>query len=295
MNKLRAIELFVRLADLGSFTRVADEFNSSKSFISKEISRLEEETGARLIHRSTRSLQLTEIGEGYLARCRKLLLQMEDADSFIQDMQGAPKGKLKVNAPMTLGLTDMGRAFADFMVAYPDIEIDMHLSDEPVDLIENGFDLGFRVASRQFDSQYIGKKICHFSYQICASPAYLEKHSYLKSPADLLLHNCFVYSYFRGGNVWPLEDGIQVKGNLRVNSTIFMIDCIRQGLGIGFLPDFAARTALRKGDIVEILAEHEKPQLTFYAMYPERQHVPPKLTHCIEFMQKWFRDSFSYG
>ena len=156
MDKLRAMKLYIRLADLGSFTKVAEELNASKSMISKEITRLEEEVGARLIHRTTRKIQLTDIGEGYLTRCRKLLLQMEDADNYVQDMQGAPRGTLKVNAPMALGITDLGRAFADFMAAFPDIKIDMHLGDAPLDLVEHGFDIGLRVASRQVDSHYIG-------------------------------------------------------------------------------------------------------------------------------------------
>lgn len=290
MNKLRAIEMFVRLADIGSFTGVAEETSVSKSFISKEISRLEDELGARLIHRSTRNVRLTDVGEGYLVRCRKLLMEMEDADSFVQDMQGASRGKLKVNAPMALGITDLGQAFAAFMVAYPDIEIEMVLGDEPVDLIENGFDLGFRAASRQFDSAYVGKKLSVFSYNICASPEYLEKAGEIKRPEDLKEHNCFEYSYFRGGNVWPVGSGVQINGTLKVNNTIFMADCIRQGLGIGFLPTFIARDALQKGEIVEVLADYKKPDLTFYAMYPARQYVPPKLTNCVRFLQKWFKE-----
>ncbi len=290
MNKLRAIELFARLADLGSFTKVAEELSASKSFISKEISRLEDELGVRLIHRSTRNVRLTDIGEGYLVRCRKLLMQMEDADSFVQDMQGASRGKLKVSAPMALGITDLGDAFSAFMKAYPDIEIEMVLGDEPVDLIEKGFDLGFRAASRQFDSAYVGKKLTAFSYKVCTSADYLEKYGAIRKPEDLQKHNCFEYSYFRGGNVWPVGQGVQINGTLKVNSTVFMVDCIRRGLGVGFLPSFVARDALEKKEIIEVLSDYKKPDLTFYAMYPARQYVPPKLTNCVRFLQKWFKE-----
>ncbi|MBL4638602.1 MAG: LysR family transcriptional regulator, partial [Proteobacteria bacterium] len=141
MDTLRAMQLFVRLADLGSFTKVADETNHSKSMISKEISRLEDNLGARLLQRSTRKLQLTQVGEGYLERCRDILINLEDAQSYVQDLQDKPKGKLKINAPMALGITDLSAMFADFMLAYPDIELDIHLGDEPIDLIEQGFDV----------------------------------------------------------------------------------------------------------------------------------------------------------
>lgn len=289
MNKLRAIELFVRLADLGSFTKVAEERNTSKSMISKEITRLEEEIGARLFHRSTRKLQLTHVGEGYLLRCREILLKLDDADSFVQDLQQRPKGKLRINAPMALGITDLSRLFADFMQAYPEIELDIHLSDEPVDLIEQGFDVGFRAASTQLDSNYIGRPLIEFSYHICASQQYLDTHPKIEQPADLQTHNCFIYSYFRGKNVWPLEDGIAIKGALTVNSTIFMMEVIRSGQGIGFLPDFVCRNALDNGELVEVLADSKRPKLTLYALYPERQYAPPKLVHCINFLENWFK------
>lgn len=292
MDKLRAMKLYTRLADLGSFTKVAEELNASKSMISKEITRLEQEVGARLIHRTTRRIQLTDIGEGYLARCRKLLLQMEDADNYVQDMQGSPKGKLKVNAPMALGITDLGVAFADFMADFPEIEMDMHLGDEPMDLVEHGFDLGFRVASRQFDSQYIGKPIMKFSYKVCVGAGYLAANGPVESVKDLHNHNCFIYSYFRGQNIWPLDGGIEVGGTLKVNNTIFMLEVIKKGLGIGFIPDFIARSAVGAGAVVEILADVEKPELTLYAMYPGRQFLPPKIAHCIEFLQQWFRENY---
>lgn len=291
MNKLRAIELFVRLADLGSFTRVAEQKNTSKSMISKEITRLEEDIGARLFHRSTRKLQLTHVGEGYLQRCREILLKLDDAESYVQDLQESPKGKLKINAPMALGITDLSRLFADFMRAYPEIELDIHLGDEPVDLIEQGFDVGFRAASTSFDSNYIGRPLTEFCYHICASREYLESHPAIHSPDDLKEHNCFTYSYFRGKNVWPLGEGVAINGALTVNSTIFMMDVIKSGLGIGFLPDFVCRAALARGEVVEVLAKIEKPRLTLYALYPERQFAPPKLVHCIAFLEQWFKEN----
>lgn len=288
MNKLRAIQLFVRLADLGSFTRVAEQTNSSKSMISKEISRLEDELGARLLHRTTRNVQLTHVGEGYLQRAREILSKMDDADSFVQDLQQDLRGKLKINAPMALGITDLSTLFTDFMLAHPDIELDIHLGDEQVDLVEQGFDLGFRASSTPIDSNYVGRPLTRFAYKVCASPAYLEEHPCIVLPKDLERHNCFVYSYFQGKNVWPIEDGIKVNGRLRVNSTLFMMEGIKRGLGIGFIPDFVCQPAIEQGDVVEVLAEAKKPMLTLYALYPARHFVPAKLVQCIEYLEQWF-------
>jgi DNA-binding transcriptional LysR family regulator len=289
MDKLRAMSLFVRVAELRSFSRVADETQTSKSLISKEISRLERELGARLLQRSTRHLALTQVGEGYLVRCREILLKLQDAEHFIQDTQGHPAGKLKVNAPMALGLLQLGDLFSDFMRAYPDIELDIHLSDEPLDLIDHGFDLGFRISSRRLDSNYIGRPLAHFSYRVCAAPSYLERCGAVTRVEELKEHNCFVYSYFQGKNLWPLGEGVAIGGNLRVNNTIFMMEVIRNGLGIGFIPDFICAADLASGAVVEILPDVDRTSLTLFALYPARTYAPPKLTRCVEFFERWYQ------
>ena len=290
MDKLRAIELFVRLADLGSFTRVAEQTNASKSMISKEIKRLEESLGARLLHRSTRNVRLTHVGEGYLQRARDILAKLDDANNFVQELQHSPRGKLKINVPMVLGITDLSHMFAAFMRAYPDIELDIHLGDEDVDLVEQGFDLGFRAASRSFDSSYVGRPLTAFNYHVCASPDYLDTHPVIELPRDLQNHNCFVYSYFKGKDIWPIEDGIAISGNLKVNNTLFMLEAVKSGLGIGFLPSFVCDSALKNKQVSEILASSEKPKLTLYALYPARHLVPAKIIQCIDFMEQWFSD-----
>jgi DNA-binding transcriptional LysR family regulator len=150
MDKLRAMRLFVRLADLGSFTRVAEHTNTSKSMISREISRLEDALGVRLLHRSTRNVQLTHVGQGYLQQVREILE--------------------KINATMTLGITDLSALCAGFMQTYPDIELDIHLGDENVDLVEHGFDLGFRISYRPIDSAYVGRPLSHFNFRVCVGP-----------------------------------------------------------------------------------------------------------------------------
>ena len=288
MDKLRAIQLFVRLADLGSFTRVAEQTNTSKSMISKEISRLEDSIGARLLHRSTRSVQLTDVGEGYLQRAREILEKLDDAEDFVQDRQAQPKGKLKINAPMALGITDLSGLFAAFMQAYPDIELDIHLGDESIDLVEQGFDLGFRASSKTIDSNYVGRPLTQFNYKVCVGSEYFKHHPKIKIPQDLSQHNCFEYSYFQGKNIWPLDDGISIKGNLKVNSTIFMMEVIKRNQGIGFIPDFVCREAIESGEVIEILPKIKKPSLTLYALYPARHFVPTKLIHCIDFLERWF-------
>ena len=288
MNKLRGMFLFSRLADLGSFAAVAEECGSTPSMVSKEIQKLEQEIGTRLLHRSTRSMKLTNIGEGYLARCREILSQVNDADAYVQQMQTSMQGTLRINVPMVLGITDLGLVLSDYMKAFPDVKLDIHLGDESLDLIEHGFDLGFRASSQPFDSNYIGKSLKAFSYHVCASKDYLAKHAPIKTPQDLKQHNCFVYSYFKGGNEWLIGDGVKIDGNLRVNNTLFMRDAVESGLGVGFLPSFVADPGLQSGRLIEVLSDFEKPHLTLYALYPNRKHSPPILVKCIEFLEHWF-------
>lgn len=289
MDKLRAIKYFLRLADLGSFTRVAEQTGAPKSMISKEISRLEKELGVRLFHRSTRNLKLTHVGQGYLPRAKEFIERLEQADNFVKDLQQSPKGKLKINAPMALGITHLTEMFTQFMKQYPEIELDVHFSDEDVDLVEHGFDLGFRASSKPIESSYIGKPLTTFGYHICASQEYLNNHLPIHSIADLKDHNCFIYSYFKGKNVWPIDGGVAVHGNLKVNSALLSLEAIKAGLGIGFIPSFISEKHLKNGDIVEVLPDSTKPILPLYALYPARHFVPPQVVQCIEFIEEWFK------
>lgn len=291
MNKLRGMFLFSRLAELGSFVAVAEEIDSTASMVSKEIQKLEQDIGARLLHRSTRKIQLTPVGEGYLERCRQILAQVNEADAYVQQSQNSMRGKLRINMPMVLGLTDLSLVIADYMRTYPDVELDIHLGDESVDLLEGGFDLGFRASSQLLDSGYVGKPLKAFDYHICAAPQYLKTHAPIKTVQDLTQHNCFEYSYFKGGKVWPVAQGIKIKGNLKANNTLMIRDAVEAGIGLAFLPGFVAKPGLDSGRLQEVLKEQPKPKLTLYALYPNRKHLPPALSKFIEFIQNWFAKS----
>lgn len=289
MDKLRAMQLFVRVAELGSFSQVAGQTGYSKSMLSKQISALEQTLGTRLLQRSTRRLQLTQAGEDYLQRCRDILRQIEDTEARMQQQQQIPQGKLRINAAMALGLTALAPAFAEFMRLYPQIELDIQLSDEAQDLLQHNFDLGLRVASQAFDSAYVGQTITQFSYSICASPEYLRRHGTVNCPEDLMNHQCFEYSYFRHKHIWPVgKDGVAISGKLKANSSVFLLEMIKQGMGVGFIPRFISYQALQDGEVVEVLANQHKPKMTLFALYPVRQFTPPRLKLLIEFLQSWF-------
>lgn len=244
---------------------------------------------ARLVWRASRRLSLTHEGERYLHECREILDKLAQAEAVIQQGQGKVHGKLKVTASMAMGITVLGEAFASFMQQYPGIELDTHLTDDSVDLIKDGFDLGFRAASRPFDASYVGKPLTKFQYRICASPSYLAKHGQINTPAQLAEHNCFENSYFRSGNLWPIDEGIAISGNMQANSTLWILEAVKKGLGIGFLPTFVCDLAIRQGQVVEVLPQCQRPELTLYAIYPNRRHVSSRVLACVNFIEDWFQ------
>jgi DNA-binding transcriptional LysR family regulator len=283
--------LFVKVAETGSFKQAAEQMNHSSSMLSKEIDKLEQEVGARLLQRSTRKIQLTEVGQGYLQRCHNILDANQQAIDYVQEMQGQPKGRLKVNAPMTLGITDLGQAFGAFTAKHPEVELEVDLSDEPVDLIAQGYDVGFRASSGEIDSNYVGKPIATFSLHVVTTPQYLQNHGPIDNPEQLSQHNCYLYSLAKNKSLWPIGDGVYVSGNIKANNTLFVREALLQGEGIGVLPGFVCSAQIQSGQLVELLSEYPRPQLSFYVLYPSRHYTPPKLTLFVEFMAQWFKNT----
>lgn len=288
MDILRSMALFVQIAETGSFKQAAENMNCSTSLISKEISKLETNLGARLLQRSTRKIQLTEIGHGYLEHCHKILASHQQAQDYVQEMQKKPAGRLKINAPMTLGITDLGRAFASFSLEHPEIELEVVLSDDSVDLLDQGYDIGFRASSGNIDVNYIGRSIAQFSLHIVSTPKYLTAHDQINTLEQLSEHNFYTYSLAMKKKIIPLNSGISVRGSLSANNTIFIKEALLQGGGIALLPSFVCKKEIQSGELVELFTHFTLPKLNFYLLYPSRKHTPPKLTKFIEFMVKWF-------
>jgi len=293
MDRFIAMRVFVRVADRCSFSRVAEEMELSSSYVSKLVQQLEESLGARLLQRTTRRLQLTDAGAAYLAQCRQILDLAEQADASVGDWGRQPQGRLRINLPLAFATTELGPVMSEFARRYPDLELDLHLSDQHVDLLEGGFDCGLRLTTQFRDSSYVATSLASYRIVVCAAPAYLKEHGEPLAPSDLPRHRCFVYAYASGANRWPLvtEDApyVPVDGAMRVNSTPFMKAFILDGLGIGVLPEFVARPELEQGRLVEVLAGVARPELRLYAVYPERSFVPAKVRVWVDFMKAALR------
>ncbi|HEX2012978.1 MAG TPA: LysR family transcriptional regulator [Roseateles sp.] len=292
MDRLSTFRLFIRLAELQSFSAAAAELDISPSAASKAIAELEASLGAKLVQRTTRRVSLTDAGTRYLERAAAVLRAVEDADAEASGTAAAPTGRLRLNAPMALGLSDLGEALTAFVAAHPQIEPDIELGDRHVDLLSEGFDLGLRATTDPKDSSYTAQRIAAFPLHVCATPAYLRRHGRPRSPAELGEHRCFAYAYATAGARWPLQwegqSHVAVAARLRANSTLLLKRLVLADLGIAVLPGFVARPEIDSGALVELFPEVERPPLVLFAVYPQRQLIPRRVSVCVNFLKDWF-------
>jgi len=293
MDRLAALESFARVAETGSFSAAARALNLSKSLISRQVSALEAELGARLISRTTRSLTLTEAGRGYYEQVARILAQMEEADLSVSQLQATPRGKLRVNAPMSFSLLRLAPALPDFLALYPEIDVDLVMNDRRVDLMEEGFDLAIRIG-RLTDSSLVARKLSPMQRLIVASPAYLADRGTPQVPADLRRHDCLCYSNADTIDEWRFcePDGrpvtIEVKGRVRANNGDLLRIAALRGLGFVDLPNFLVAGDIESGALVPVLQDYIKQDGGVYAVYPHARYLPPKIRVFIDFLaERW--------
>jgi DNA-binding transcriptional LysR family regulator len=288
MDTFSAIPVFVAVVENGSFSQAALRLGTSKSAVSKRISQLENKLGAQLLHRTTRQLSLTEAGERYFEYALKAYIAAGEGIDSVSQLQGNPKGLLKVNTPMSFGRLHIAPLVTDFLMKYPGIELNMVMDDKVVDLVEAGFDLAIRAGNLQ-DSTLIARRLAPCRSVICASPNYLAKHSAPQSPEDLIKHNCINYAYFSGGSEWTFhgESGplkVKVAGNYQVNNSEALHQATLSGLGIAKIPTFIVGEDINQGKLVPLLREYSLSMQNFYAVFPERRHLPAKVRVFIDFI-----------
>lgn len=293
MDRLTAMEVFVRVAELQSFSAAATDLNMGKPSVSKYVTALEERIGTRLFNRTTRKLSLTEAGEIYYTYTRNLLIELEEAELAATRRQTEPKGTLRLSAPMSFGKLHLAPALAKFMERYPELNIDLNLSDSLVDIVGEGFDMAIRVGQAG-DSALINKKIAHSGLVVCASPRYLQTNGTPQTPQDLTDHICLNYSYLSTQNVWVFKDKedkehkVAIKGCLRANNGEVLTLAAENHLGIVMQPCFIVADAVAKGRLIPILCTYTMPQLTINAVYPHRTLVSSKVRVLTSFLGEYF-------
>jgi DNA-binding transcriptional LysR family regulator len=293
MQALPDIAVFVRVVERGSFTAAADELEISKAAVSKYVGRLEDALGARLLQPTTRRLTLTEAGEAFYRRSAGALAEIDDASREVALLSGAPRGVLRVSAPVYLGTTHVAPLIAPFRALHPEVSLDLELSDRHVDLVRERFDVAIRI-SQLGDSSLVARKLAPCPQLICASPAYLKRRGTPRQPADLREHDCLIYGLDRVPHEWRLRPpkgrwiAVTVRGPLRSNNDHALKQAAIDGVGLRQFPRFFVEHDLRDGRLVEVLPRHESPEMAIWAVYPARRHLQPKVRAFVDFLAERF-------
>lgn len=295
MDQLSALGAFCRVVEAGGFSAAAAELNVSHSVMSKQVRHLETLLGAQLLNRTTRKLALTEAGQDYYDRARRILDELRDADLAVTQHHATPRGTLRINAPMAFGTLDVAWWLPRFIARYPELKIDLVCNDRYVDLIEEGFDVALRLARDLPDSSLMARKMCSSASLLVASPAYLEQHGTPATPHDLVHHNCLTYTLVPKPNEWMFtmpdgtSAGVRVRGNLQANTGVALRAAALGDIGIATTASFIVHDDLARGALVPVLAQYASRPRDLFAVYPHNRHLSPKVRAFIDFAAEVYR------
>lgn len=293
MDVLHGMRVFVRVVDTGSFTGAAQSMNSTASVVSRCISSLETHLRTRLMQRSTRKLTLTTVGEAYLARCRQILADVQLAEEEASLARQRPSGLLRMLSFTSIGERYVLPAIAGYQETYPEVTVDLTLSQQMPNLIESQADVALITAPSLPDSDLISHLLASTFSILCASPAYLDANGIPQRPEDLARHRCPMLKVPGfAASEWLLEGPagparVEVSGPLQVNVAESMLVAIRSGMGIGRLPLYSVADSLRDGSVVRVLPDYTSQQINIYAVYPSRHFVDAKTRTWLEYLRRY--------
>jgi DNA-binding transcriptional LysR family regulator len=291
MDKLTSMSVFVRVAKAGSFAGGASELGISRAMATKHIMQLEGSLGTRLFNRTTRSLNLTDVGASYLERCQQVLLDVEEMEAAVTHLQTEPRGVLKISAPPVIGAKHITRAIAEFLKIHPDLTVDLILQSSTGDLIDEGIDIAIYLGDLA-DTSMVARKLASSSMMVCGSPDYLAKYGIPKTPEDLLNHSCLVNWASSPRNKWKFKSktgytSINVTGRMQSNVADANRIAAVNGLGLVMLATYVVGRDIEKGKLIAVLEDYAPPPLDIHAVYPHRKYLSAKVRRFLDFLQKW--------
>ena len=297
MDKFQEMRVFVAVVDAGSFVGAAENLGISKAACSRYVSDLEQRLGTRLLHRTTRTLSLTQEGEVFLARCREILSRLEESEAEITAQIDSVQGILRISLPVSFGIRHLAPLWGEFLQAYPRLSLDISLSDRVVDLVEEGFDMAVRIG-RLPDSTLVSRKLASTRLILCASPDYLAAHGGVEQPSDLVHHTVLSYSLLSTGDLWHFKGpqgsvSTRITPRVRSNNGDTCVAAAIAGQGVILQPSFLVADALASGQLVALMPGFESVELDIEAVYPTRRFLPAKVRALLSFLstklqdQKW--------
>jgi DNA-binding transcriptional LysR family regulator len=287
------LAIFAKVVELRSFAAASADLTLSRATVSKAVTRLEQRLGARLFNRTSRQLALTDTGQKLAAHAARLLADGEAVENEALAQSVAPRGLVRLAVPMTFGVKEVAPILPEFLRKYPDVTIDLHLSDAMVDLIGDGFDAGLRIASLP-DSSLIARRLCAMPRYTVASPSYLKRHGRPTHPMHLAQHRCFGYAYLSTPDVWHYRNeageqaSVRPAGQLRVNNGEALLPAVIAGLGIADLPDFIVGDAIESGEVEVILKGWKQPEGAVHLLTPPGGPRPARVEMLADFLAKHF-------
>src|SRR3954464_5068146 len=288
-----ALAIFAKVVELRSFAAAAAELALSRATVSKAVARLEQRLGARLFNRTSRRLALTDAGQKLAARATRLLLDGEAAENEALAQSVAPRGLVRLAVPVTFGGKAVAPLLPEFLTQYPEVSIDLHLSDAMVDLIGDGFDAGIRIA-RLPDSSLIARRLCAMPRHTVASPGYLKQHGRPTHPMHLAQHRCLGYSYLSNPGIWHYtsssgeQASVRPAGPLRVNNGEALMPALLAGLGIADLPEFIVGDAIASGEVEVILQDWQQAEGAVHLVTPPGGPRPARVEALADFLMRHF-------
>ena len=287
------MRVFCSVIEAGGFAAAADQMGISTSAVSRHIAQLEAHLNVRLLNRTTRRMSPTDEGFAYFERCTQLLADLDETEASVSGEARRPRGRLRLTAPITLAVLRLAPAFAAFSQAYPEITLDIVLSDNVADFTEEGLDLAIRVG-RVGSENVVARHIGETALLIAAAPAYLARAGTPLTPDELTRHACFTYAFSSTGNFWELEDAdgeplsVRIGGSIKANSGLFLAEMAVAGSGIVYGPCFILQPLIEQGKLVRLLSGWRTRRLPIHVVYPSRRHLSAKVQAMTAFLAEWF-------
>lgn len=297
LDTLTRMRAFIAVVENEGFSAAARKTGRSKALLSKYVRELEDELGVLLVNRTTRQIALTSAGEVYFSRASALLAELDHLNEDAREASGEARGRIRVSAARTFGDAELGRCLVDFAVEHPNISLDIHLDDNFVDLLNEGFDVAIRM-TRLPDSAMIARKLAELGLRVCVSPALVERVGMPVHPSELTDLPAVIDSNSRMFSNWGFRDPdngspltVAVSGQFTANSPVAVRAAVRAGLGFALIPEFVVRQDLKSGRLVSVLDPFMPQDAGIYAVFPHRRHLPTRVRLLVDFLAAWFRSN----